>query len=294
MSLSNQEIATFLRRIPQSNHNKETLQNTYPIATESTDIAILYGIARMLKMFGVIQLDDKEPIGESLIQASSQTAKYTLMSFADYFEREATMIKDWETRGIQNSIFSNGATFLHRLEQDRLERFEDTIPSRYVKVAQVLIKRINPDTNEHELLFQFDANANQYQLIGGRWSEKDGNNLQATIIREIEEELPLNNIPYPESYQLNCLIDNLIIDGEISNTFGALTHYTFWIFHMIDLTVPLDLQPEDLWIPIQMVLSGIVKVDGKDYPFTSPEIYRRIDQSLANGLMGLPVSFAKS
>lgn len=294
MSLSNQEIAKFLRQIPQSNHNKTTLQNTYNRDTSPSDIATLYGIARMLEVFGVIYLDDKDPIGESLIQASSQTAKYTLMSFADYFEREIPIIHDWETRGIQNSIFSNGATFLQTLEQDRLGRFDNIAPSRFVKVAQVLIKRINPETNDPELLFQFDANANQYQLIGGRWSEKDGDNLQATIIREIEEELPLNTIPYPETYGLNCLIDNLVIDGEISNTFGALTHYTFWIFHMVDLTIQLDLQPEDMWVPIQIVLDGVVKVDGKEYPFTSPEIYQRIDQSLANGLIGLPVSFTNS
>jgi hypothetical protein len=290
MSISNQAIAEFLRQIPQSNHNKETLQNTYNSYENPDDLSVLYGIARMLEVFGVIELEDQEPIGESLIRASSQTAKYTLMSFAEYFERETPIIKDWETRGIKNSIFTNGATFLHTLEHDRLTRFDNPAPSRYVKVAQVLIKRINPVTSDHELLFQFDANANQYQLIGGRWSEKDGNDLQATIIREIEEELPLNNIPYPETYDVQCLIDNLIIDGEVSNTFGALTHYTFWIYHMVGLNVQLELQPEDLWLPIPMILDGIVSVNGVDYPFTSPEIYQQIDQSLDNGLIGLSVS----
>jgi hypothetical protein len=290
MSMSNQIIAEFLRQIPQSNYNKVTLQDSYIPDADSTDIATLYGVARMLAVLGVIHLDSKEPIGESLIRASSQTAKYTLTSFADYFEREATIITDWETRGIQNNIFSNGATFLQTLEKARLKRFNNPAPSRYVKVAQVLIKRINPDTNNHELLFQFDANANQYQLIGGRWSEKDESNLQTTIIREIEEELPLNTIPFPQSYGLNYLIDSLIIDGEISRTFGALTHYTFSIFHMVDLNIQLNLQPEDMWVPIEMVLGGIVKVDGAEYPFTNPEIYRRIDQSLTNGLLGLPVS----
>ncbi len=293
MSVSNQAIAEFLRRIPQSNHEKITLQNTYSINRDSNDIHVCYGVARMLAMFGVIELDHHDPIGESLIRASSQTAKYTLMSFADYFERETPIIKDWQTRGIQNNIFTNGATFLHRLENDRLTRFDNPAPSRYVKVAQVLIKRINPETGDHELLFQFDANANQYQLIGGRWSEKDGDDLKATIIREIEEELPLNTIPYPETYDVHCLIDNLIIDGEVSNTFGALTHYTFWIYHMVGLSVELELQHEDLWVPISMVLDGVVIVDDVEYPFTSPEIYQRIDQSLPNGLMGLPVSTIK-
>ena len=293
MSISNQAIADFLRQIPQSNHAKETMKNIHNSYQDSNDLSVLYGIARMLEVFGIIDLNHQEPHGESLIRASSQTAKYTLMSFADYFERGTPIINDWETRGLQDTIFTNGATFLHNLEYERLQRFVNPAPSRYVKVAQVLIKRINPTTGEHELLFQFDANANQYQLIGGRWSEKDGDDLKATIIREIEEELPLNTIPYPETYNVRCLIDNLIIDGEVSNTFGALTHYTFWIYHMVGLTVQLELQPEDLWVPISMVLDGIVTVAGKDYPFTSPEIYQRIDQSLENGLMGLPVSNMK-
>lgn len=290
MNISNQAIAEFLRHIPQSNHEHQTIQNIYQATTDPNDMSILYGIARMLAVFGVIVLDDQVPASESLIRASSQTAKYTLMSFADYFERETPIINDWETRGLQDTIFTNGATFLHNLEHDRLQRFDNPAPSRYVKVAQVLIKRINPNTDQHELLFQFDANANQYQLIGGRWSEKDGNDLQETIIREIEEELPLNTIPYPETYNLECLIDNLIIDGEVSNTFGALTHYTFWIYHMVGLTHKLELQSEDLWVPISMVLEGVVALDDVDYPFTSPEIYQRIDQLLENGLMGLPVS----
>ena len=290
MSISNQAIAEFLARIPQSNHKPEPLQTLFNVNNDHDEIAVLYGISRMLEMFGMIHLDHKDPLGESLIRASSQTAKYTLMSFADYFERDTAIIGNWEIRGLQDRIFANGATFLHTLEHERLQRFENPAPSRYVKVAQVLIKRINPETGDHELLFQFDANANQYQLIGGRWSEKDGDDLEATIIREIEEELPLNSIPYPETYDLRCLIDNLIIDGEVSNTFGALTHYTFWVYHMVGLTLQLELQPEDLWVPISMVLEGVVRVDDVDYPFTSPEIYQRIDQSLEHGLMGLPVS----
>ena len=59
---------------------------------------------------------------------------------------------------------------------------------------------------------------------------------------------------------------------------------------MVGLTVELELQQEDLWVPIKMVLDGGVTLDDVDYPFTSPEIYQRIDQSLPDGLMGLPAS----
>jgi len=294
MQLSNQSLAEFLRQIPQSNQPKLKLCKLYPTTASNTDLEILYGVARMLAILGVVHLESAESARESLIQASSQTAKYALMSIADYVERDATIIMDWKTRGIQSNILGNGATFLQALEQERLQRFDDIPPSRYVKVAQVFIKRINPTTGNHELLFQFDENANHYQLIGGRWSEKDGDDLLITMIREIEEELPLNHLPYPDTYNLDLLLENFAVDGAISSTFGALTHYTFWFYHMTNLSVDLKIQPEDTWVPIDMVLNGTVIVDDREFPFANPEIFTRIDQTLPDGLQGLPVSRSKT
>ena len=248
----------------------------------------------MLEILGIVTVELADSADNSLVQASSQTAKYALMSIADYIERGETIITDWETRGIQTNILGNGATFLQALEQERVNRFDTTSPSRYVKVAQVFIKRINPETGKHELLFQFDGNANQYQLIGGRWSEKDGDDLKVTIIREIEEELPLNDIPYPATYQLDLLLDNFIVEGTISSTFGALTNYTFWFYHMTNLQVDLQLQPEDKWIPLDMILNGVVIEDDREFPFANPNIFQRINQALPKGLAGLPLSYNNS
>ncbi len=290
MALSNQVIAEFLRHIPQSNQAKATLTSLYTQPYNPNELATLYGICRMLDLLGVVLIHEADVIDQVAIQASSQTAKYTLISIADYIEADTKIISDWETRGMKDNILANGATFLQAIEKQRLQYFKNPTPSRHVKVAQVLIKRMNPQTGDHELLFQFDKNANQFQLIGGRWSEKDGDNLQTTIIREIEEELPLNELHYPKAYQLNLMIENLAVDGIISSTFGALTHYDFWLYHMINLNVDLVLQPEDQWIPIPMILERQVEIDGRTYPFMNPSIYSRMDQLLPNGLIGLPIS----
>lgn len=291
MTLSNSDIAKFLRNIPQSNQDKKSIKNICTWEANPLDRAALLGVVKMLQIFGVVCIESDVSPSDCLIQASSQTAKYTLMSLSDYIECNQPIINDWHTRGLKDNIFDNGATFLHALEQLRYSQIEDATPSRYVKVAQVLIKRINPVTQEHELLFQFDKNANQYQLIGGRWSEKDGDNLQTTMIREIEEELPRNHLPYPQAYQLENIIENLTIDGTISPTFGALTQYTFSIYHMQGLKQPLKLLPEDQWIPITMILDEVIRVNGVSYPFTSPEIYRRIEESLPQGMLGLSSSY---
>lgn len=293
MALSNQVIAEFLRHIPQSNQPKATLASLYTQTHNPNELATVYGICRMLDLLGVVSIYEADAIDQVAIQASSQTAKYTLISIADYIDTDTKIISDWETRGMQDNILANGATFLQVLENQRLQHFKNPTPSRHVKVAQVLIKRINPQTGDHELLFQFDKNANQFQLIGGRWSEKDGDNLQTTIIREIEEELPLNKLPYSKAYQLTLMIENLAVNSIISSTFGALTHYEFWLYHMINLNIDLVLQPEDQWIPISMILEGHVQIDGHTYPFMNPSIYSRMDQLLPNGLRGLPISTIK-
>lgn len=291
MTISNQQLAHFLRSIPQSNQDPCTLGNIANTALSESDHSYIFGYLQSLRAFGIIQIHENGTAHGTKIQATSQTAKYALMSIADYVERDETIITDWKTRGVQDSPLANGATFLHALENERVRRFAPTTPSRYVKVAQGLIKRVNSDTGNHELLMQFDKNANQYQLIGGRWSEADGEDLKVTMIREIEEELPRNHLPYATAYQLRLLIDDLAVEGTISATFGALTHYSFWVYHMYALTQPLELMPEDLWVPIQQIHAGVVEHAGKAYPFTSPEMYQRIEAALPGGLMGLSSSF---
>ncbi len=291
MPLSNAIIAQFLRDIPQSNQPVLSIKEICSASQDDLDYATLLGYARLLETIGVLHVELHSPLAESRLQASSQTAKYALLSLADFVSRNESIIADWKTRGIQDDIFANGASFLRALEQERLNRFEDTQASRFVKVAQVLIKRINPDTGQHELLFQFDHNAKQYQLIGGRWSEKDGDDMRVTMVREIIEELPLNDLQYPDSFQLESLIKDMEINGTISTTFGALTNYRFWVYHLTGLQEPLRLQTGDYWVPIEMVLNGVVSDQNASFPFTSPDIYRRIDGALPNGLSSLASSF---
>lgn len=277
-------IARFLRSVPQSN------QPFQPIETLSQDVdpAILLGFVLMLKTIGVVQIDDAQNI-----RASSQTAKYMLHSIASYVETDKQWVAEWHTRGINrqsDNPFQNAATLLHAMEKRRLQVIDKPKPSRSEEVAQVLIKRSNPSTKKPELLFQFDANANQFQLIGGRRSEKDDSPL-ATIIREIEEEVA-NTILYEKDYNLNCVIDELVPSATLSPTFGALTEYHFSVFHMVNLAVNVEMQPEDEWVPVDDMLAGHV-INGNDVmvPFNAGEIYHLINDFIPDGLVSLPDSF---
>ena len=280
-------LTRFLRNIPQSNQPPLAIDTIAP----DEDKSVLLGVALMLKTLGIVKLDENH-----LIQATSQTAKYMLHSLASYVEAGLPLIDDWHTRGIDrdnsHNPLQNAATFLHMLETRRIEQQDNPTPSRSEEVAQVLIKRTNTHTKQGELLFQFDANANQYQLIGGRRSTKD-KDLLATMIREIEEEVA-NDLVYQKDYNLTCVIKDLVPPVTLSSTFGALTEYHFQVYHMTGLSERVQMQPDDEWVPIDDMLAGYV-INGNDVmiPFNTGDIYHLINKSLPGGLASLPDSFRK-
>lgn len=280
------DIVAFLRSIPQSNEDPQSLATLLP---NEMDSGMFLGFALMLQTLGAIELD-----ADQKIRAASQTAKYFLLSLAFYVEQDFRVISDWHTRGVNrdgdHNPLQNGATFLHALEKQRQNMHNHSPASRSVEVAQVLIKRSNPDTGQPELLFQYDANANQYQLIGGRRSDSDESQLH-TIIREIEEEIA-NTLRYEQDYQLACVIEDLRPPITLSPTFGALSEYRFGIYHMSGLTQEIVLQEADLWVPIEDVLRGSVRnKQGISYDFTSRELYVQIEDALDGGLLQLSDSF---
>ncbi|MGB1286733.1 MAG: hypothetical protein ACPG7F_09395 [Aggregatilineales bacterium] len=286
-------LARFLRTIPQSNEDAKSLTtlNIAPNVPES--LHMLHGYAMMLHTLGVVTFDPDT----QCIQARSQTAKYTLMSLAAYVEFDLRLIEDWKTRGIYpdgESPVQNGATFLHALETQRYALMhDDAAPSRHERVAQVLIKRINPETGDHELLFQYDKNASQYQFIGGRYKPEDGD-LRTTMLREIEEELEDGALQYPRDYDLKLLAEKLKPPTVLSPTFGALTSYQFDIYLMTNLKRDLRLQSDDLWVPIEQIQAGFVrKPDGTESYFDRLDIYQEIEAMLPDGWASLESSFVE-
>lgn len=279
------QLANFLRCIPQSNQDAEHIQQL----SQGLDPNFLSGYATMLQTIGVIQLDEY-----GYIKATSQTAKYMLESMASYVEANVSFVQDWQTRGVNrdetNNPLQNGATLLHALDYQRSHLLTDAKPSRTEKVAQVLIKRNNPQTEKAELLLQFDANADQYQFIGGRYRASDGHPFN-TLIREIEEEL-VDDLHHARDYEVKLMAENLATPMILSPTFGALTEYYFWFYHMVGLKQPLQLAPDDLWVPVEQILAGyVLQPDGSRCFFKDGSLYHAIDAAILGGLEGLPTSF---
>lgn len=287
------QLAHFLRRIPQSN------QEALPLAElinsdQPGDATAFIGVAQLLDTMGLVHFD----ANSGMIQASAQTSKYALNSLAEYVQADLKIVEDWRTRGVlrdtQAGSLQNGATLLYALEAQRLAIQPNPPATRTEKVAQVIIKRTNPTTHEAELLFQYDGNANQFQLIGGRWRESDGDILN-TMVREIEEELEGNTLNYEQDYQLNVITDDFVPPSVLSPTFGALTEYHFWVYHMVGLKQPLQLQEHDRWVPVSQMLSGtVIDDDDVQYPFQNMDIYYAINSAVPDGLATLADSWSQA
>jgi len=290
-------IPEYLRAIPQSNQNAQTIPQIMGDDLDDETLAMLVGYAFALQTLGVVQIKTGETFAQMQIQAASQTAKYALISLASYVESGEQLITDWHTRGVQNlpddKLLDRGAKLLYAMEAQRIDRIPDAPPSRIVKVAQVLIKRTNPKTGQPELLFQYDANAGHYQLIGGRWSERDGDDMLKTIVREIDEELEASDIQHQRDYQLQLIAGDVSPTPTLSPTFGALSKYHFWFYHMTDLKKTLTLQEDDQWVPVQQVLGGyVINDEDEKVPFSFTEIYEAMDKAVPGGLLKLSDSFA--
>jgi 8-oxo-dGTP pyrophosphatase MutT (NUDIX family) len=274
-------LAAFLRRIPQSNQDAQKLENLAP----DLDSQVLQGYLLLLQTLGAVQLH------QDSVKASSQTAKYLLESLATYVENGQKLVDDWHTRGVyreENGVFQNAATLLFEMEKRRIALQEAPRPSRREEVAQVLIKRTNPVSKQAEFLLQYDKNAHQFQLIGGRRKHLE-EDLHTTMIREIEEELA-DELKIAQDYQLVPIILDLSPTPILSPTFGALTEYHFWIFHMRDLSRELSLQANDAWVSVDEVLAGKVHWQGQIVE-SNPEIYQLINQHIEGGLTALADSF---
>ncbi|MCS6835377.1 MAG: NUDIX hydrolase [Anaerolineae bacterium] len=273
----NARLSAFLRAIPQSN------QDARPLVDFGEERVWSLGVIDSLSLLGLL---DYDPQADTL-RASSQTAHYTLLSLAYYAETGQSVVANWKQRGLHADVLHNGASFLHALEARRLQISPQAQPTRQQRVAQVIIKRCNPQTGQAELLFQHDANAARDQLVGGRMSDRDHDDPLETLIREIEEELPHLGLRYGQDYQLRLLIDGYSPPPSLSPTFGAYTIYTFWIYHMVGLRRPLDLGLQDRWLSLDHVLSPQFEtpLEGE-----SDHLLRLIDQQLEGGLMALPSS----
>lgn len=203
------------------------------------------GVLDTLRLLGLIHDRDGQAA------ATSDIAGLILRSLWAHLRDGIAIGIDWGTSSV-------GLALLRAMETTRIAIVPDATPAREVHAAQAIIKAQH--SAEDVYLMQFDAQAGQYQPIGGKQEENEGDPTQ-TLLREIAEELGLPSIPGPDDCHLHPLEMAWRVTC-LSATYGVLTQYTFDFYHVTAITFALPTDNDTRWLSRREVLSGLAD-DGR-------------------------------
>jgi len=222
--------------------------NSSPVGVEAllealrkleADSAYERGVMDTLRLLGLIDNHDEGAT------ATSAIAHFILRSLWAHLSDGIAVGIDWETAPV-------GLMLLRTMETARVAIVNDPTPAREVVAAQAVIK--SRQDGEDVFLMEFDAEAGQYQPIGGKQESGDGDPTE-TLRREMAEELGLPALPDPEACRFSPLAMAWRVT-RLSATYGVLTRYTFNFYHATGITFPLPTDSNRRWISRREVLAG--------------------------------------
>ena len=173
-----------------------------------------------------------------------------------WFSRHGIQLFDgWRGNARQSAVHA-----LTWLERQRVEHAAvlgvQADPIRDQHAAIVLIE--TSVDGERCYLHQYDARAQQYQLIGGR-IEPDETPAHAAEREVIEEVGPAQSGPLTLGRQFTLAAihggEPVLQLEDVSATYGALTHYTFFAFRAMFAATP-QLGPQDRWVSLDDMQRG--------------------------------------
>ncbi len=183
----------------------------------------LLGILDVLSFLGALR-QTADGLGASVV---SPQAGWTLRLLSDLLDSGAPLIADWHSPGVAVcQPFQRPGDLLAALEARRREVLPQAAPVREVEAAVGVIARAEGCDAPHFLL-AFDADAGAWQLPGGRRALDDPS-IEATLLRELHEELGLRRTRVPDDLILRPLPP--LIAVRDSPTYGVRTRTRFYPF----------------------------------------------------------------
>ncbi len=249
--------ADILERIPNNEGALATLSDICS-STDKATINYARGVISLLQTFNALTVYE-QPTGDLLVKACSETASYFIKSLAHYVRNDLKIIAAWnrEDAGEDphiSTILDLGVRFLYVMENRRVSDLQHQAPIREIRVASVIIKANVHGQTEPMYLVQYDHDAHQYQLIGGRGrSTKEDPKTIAT--RAIDRELSSAHLIYGSDYELEELKTGLR-KKEVSHTYGVYTEYDFTIFRAIIKKGQLRIRGGDKWVSEEELLAN--------------------------------------
>lgn len=251
------------------------LEKIYPDEENNACNHCVLSLAVILSVLGVIELRYKENEPNGFI-IKSLTAKYFILSFAEYVQNGLELFSQWEEdKGrfpviTENNIFF-GVQFLNLMEAKRIEACPSSRVLGLHENSRVIIK--SQKDGKDVILYQYDPKSSQYKLIGGSKTPEDKNFLE-TIKREIREELLLSTLRYNDTYKLNKVHEVSL--NRISYRFGGYVTNKAEFYHMYGVEEKnIKLGQHDRWIKLSEIRANKT-LDGADIYPIDRELYDKL------------------
>ena len=245
---------------------------------------LLYGILLSLETLGAVRITTSGE--EAMVTASSETAAYFVRSFGLHIKHGLDMIDTWQrTSGADTEVWS--VPLLRSIETRRVaQSAEQGItpePIRRTRHVSIFIKAKSRRRRCDLFLFQYNSSWRAYNVIGGKYREDDGGDLNRTAKRKMAEELRLSE----NAFSVQPLAVSEVTTCEVSKRCGAYTEYTFKAYQAF-LHQPLKLSHLERWFTREEMLAG--RGSQGEEIMTYRELLNAIERELPNGLKGLPYS----
>ena len=245
-------------------------------------------VVALLSLFGAVEFSETENERQA-VRAAQGSAKYFLLSVAQYLEEEREILSNWErpighTRALFPEHVASGPQFLRAIELRRFGRSPESKAVRQVKMVRVVIKAKVGWLWEPRYLVQFDSETGRYKLIGGQVRSSDPDELTA-LRREVDEELREQPLAIRSDYHVRELKSKTFVVRPSSSN-GAITNYEISHYQLF-LHVPvLKLGPVDRWVTLKELKTERTS----DRQPIDTHGLKELEESHSGGLERLPLS----
>jgi 8-oxo-dGTP pyrophosphatase MutT (NUDIX family) len=221
-----------------------------PAGIVQTDYA--RGVIDLLTLLGAV----RPKSDDGTVEAVSPQAGWAIRMFRAFIDNGAPIIDDWQSRGVTPigapQPLLRATDLLAALEIRRQSLAPEAPPLREVEASVGLITRRGGD-GASEVLLVYDAHARAWQLPGGRRDHTDPTP-EATLLRELHEELGLPAVPAPNDVILEPMPQ--VSETRLSPTYGLLTRASFHMYRVI-LSHPYVVATSDVrWVSVGEVEAG--------------------------------------
>jgi hypothetical protein len=288
-------IAEVLNAIPRERDEPRSIRTLFEEnGVKSGEEASATGMAlvALLQPFGALQVTGLDPDGAPMVKATAVSSWLFLRSIAAFLIEDLPLLTNWERLDRSDGPFLaadvlSGPQILYLMELARTGQRPDAMELQGVRVVKVLVKRPARGRSPSLYLVQFDGDADQYQLIGGKRLESDPD-VESAAAFEVRRELRGNAFELGGRDRLSPLGDGPVTARAISRTYGAMTEYEIHFFQLHHAS-PLRLSPSDRWVTREELLAGRT-ADGMEINAGG---LAELDGRLPGGLDGLAPSLAE-